>query len=225
MTKFKNKYRIESTRLAGWDYTSAGWYFVTICTKNHVCLFGDIIDGTMHLSPIGEIVAEEWQKTPKIRPNVKLDKWVIMPNHLHGIVVITTVETPRRGVETSRRRVETPRRGVETPRRGVETPLRRVETPLRRVETPLRRVETPRRGVSTPPSRLKAGSLGAIIGQIKSICTKRIRAAGYTDFAWQARFYDHIIRNESSLERIREYVANNPATWKEDKINPVNVSP
>jgi putative transposase len=70
---------------------------------------------------------------------------------------------------------------------------------------------------TTTPSRLKAGSLGAIIGQVKSICTKRIWAIGQTDFAWQARFYDHIIRNEASLKRIREYIVNNPAKWKEDE--------
>jgi len=178
MTVFKGKYRIESTRLSGWDYTSAGWYFVTICTRNSVCSFGDIIDGNMYLSPIGEIVAEEWQKTPHIRPNVMLDEWVTMPNHLHGIIVIAPVETARWAVSTTR----------------------------------------------TPP-RLKAGSLGAIIGQIKSVCTKRIWAAGYTGFAWQTRFYDHIIRNETSLNRIRRYIVNNPAKWEEDKYNPANLLP
>jgi len=176
MTKFRDRYRIESTRLPGWDYAGAGWYFVTLCTKNRICFFGDVIDGVMHLSPIGEILAEEWQKTPQIRPKVRLDEWVIMPNHLHGIIVIEPVV-----------------------------------------------VETPRRGVSTA-SRLKAGSLGAIIGQIKSICTKRIWAAGYTDFAWQARFYDHIIRDESSLVRIREYIVNNPAKWQEDRYYAGNLS-
>jgi putative transposase len=177
MTKFRDRYRIESTRLSGWDYAGAGWYFVTLCTRNHTCFFGDVVDGVMHLSPIGEIVAEEWQKTPLIRPNVRLDEWVIMPNHLHGIIIIEPVETSRRDVSTT-----------------------------------------------TTPSRLKAGSLGAIIGQVKSICTKRIWAIGYTDFAWQTRFYDHIIRNESSLKRIREYIVNNPAEWKEDRYYAGNLS-
>jgi putative transposase len=186
MTKFKDKYRVESTRLPGWDYAGAGWYFVTICTRNRECLFGDIVDGEMHLSSIGEIVAEEWQKTPGIRPNVVLDEWVIMPNHLHGIIVI--LEPPDRAVETSRRDVST----TTT--------------------------------TTTPPPRLKAGSLGAIIGQIKSVCTKRIWAAGHTEFGWQSRFYDHIIRDEGSLQRIREYIVNNPANWVEDKINPANPS-
>jgi putative transposase len=167
MTKFQNKYRIESTRLRGWDYSNPGLYFVTIVTRNRFAWFGKIVNGAMVLSPSGEIVAQEWQKTAVIRPTVHLDAWVVMPDHVHGIIAI-----------------------VETPRRGVST-------------------ET-RRGVSTS-NNWQPNSLGSIINQFKSICTKRIRAAGYTDFAWQSRFYDHIIRNEKSLENIRTYIVNNPA--------------
>ena len=89
MSLFKNKYRIESTRLPNWDYGSAGYYFVTICTKGRDAFFGEIIKGEMGLSRIGEIVSEEWLKTAEIRPNVKIDAWVVMPNHVHLIVVIT----------------------------------------------------------------------------------------------------------------------------------------
>ncbi len=87
--KFKNKYRIESARLHSWDYTAPGWYFVTVCTKNKENFFGDVIDGEMNLSKAGRIVSEEWLKTAIIRSNIMLDEWVIMPNHLHGILVIT----------------------------------------------------------------------------------------------------------------------------------------
>ncbi|MCJ7496524.1 MAG: hypothetical protein MUO78_00070 [candidate division Zixibacteria bacterium] len=88
MTLFKNKYRIESARLKDWDYSRYGYYFVTVCTKNKEHFLGDIIGDKMQLSEIGEIVAEEWQNSEKIRDYVKLDEWVIMPNHLHGIVII-----------------------------------------------------------------------------------------------------------------------------------------
>jgi len=86
-------------------------------------------------------------------------------------------------------------------------------------------VETPRRGVSTSPqpSRLQPNSLGSIINQFKSVCTKRIRAAGHPQFAWQSRFYDHIIRNEKSLMAIRQYIYNNPAKWEFDRENPESV--
>ena len=100
--KFKGKYRIGSTRLAGWDYSSDGWYFVTICTKDREGFFGNIENKTMVLNEIGKIVAEEWQKTETIRKNIALDEWVVMPNHVHGIVVIenndVVVETPRRDI-------------------------------------------------------------------------------------------------------------------------------
>ncbi|KKS40138.1 hypothetical protein A3E04_03400 [Candidatus Kuenenbacteria bacterium RIFCSPHIGHO2_12_FULL_42_14] len=85
---FKNQYKTNSTRLAGWDYT-AGWYFVTICAKDKKMFFGKIGNGKMRLNQIGEVVKEELLKTPIIRRNVVLDKWVIMPNHTHMIIVIT----------------------------------------------------------------------------------------------------------------------------------------
>ncbi len=88
MTLFQDKYRVESTRLRGWDYSSAGLYFVTICTCGRECFFGDVVDGEMRLTHICEIVVDEWQKTPAIRTNIELDEWIVMPNHLHGIIVI-----------------------------------------------------------------------------------------------------------------------------------------
>ncbi len=93
MTLFKDRYRIESARLKGWDYSAAGYYFVTICTRNRECWLGEVIDGVMRLSSVGEVVAEEWLKTSQMRDNVTLDDWVVMPNHLHGIVAIVSVET------------------------------------------------------------------------------------------------------------------------------------
>jgi putative transposase len=188
MARFKDKYRIESTRLKGYNYSSPGWYFVTICTKDRVCCLSDVVDAHVHLSPIGDIVKDEWTRTPTIRPNVELDEWVIMPNHIHGIIVIThflqTFDTPEFRQDV----------GAETFQRNVST-----------------------------ASRLKPNSLSSIIGQIKSICTKRIRAAGLGDFDWQERFFDEIIRSEKALNRIRQYVVNNPANWRNDKDNPANL--
>ena len=196
MTRYRDQYRIESTRLPGWDYTSAAHYYVTLCTKNQQCFFGDVVERMMHLSPIGEIVAEEWQKTPLVRRNVMVDHYVVMPNHLHGIIVI--VETPL-GVGAS------PTEAPNVARSSA--------------------VETSRRDVSTVPSGVKSGSLGAIIGQIKSVCTKRIWASGSRDFAWQPRFYDHAIRDDPSLNRIRQYIADNPAKWGEDRYHPAKLAP
>ena len=168
MTKYQNQYRIETTRLQRWDYSSSGWYFVTICTKDHSPILGKIMNGKMHLSPVGKIVAEEWIRSETLRPNLSLDQWVVMPNHIHGILVIE-------GIKTSQR------------------------------------------DVSTTPFTLERNSLGSIINQFKGKCTKRIRKSESPDFAWQPRYFDHIIRNVDSLQKIRHYIQENPLKWEMDE--------
>ena len=218
MTLFKNKYRIESTRLRGWDYSAAGYYFVTFCTYHREPCLGHIVDDDVLLSRSGEIVAEEWNKTEQIRPNVRLDEWIIMPNHVHGIIVITHhVETGRRPVSThdEDNHVETGRRPVST-----HDGDNHVETGRRPVSTHDgdNHVETGRRPVSTTHN-IQPHSLSSIVGQIKSISTKRIRLLGDTDFRWQERFYDRIIRDEESLLKARAYIIGNPSKWMRDKEN------
>ena len=87
---YQNKYRSDSARHPTWDYSSQAAYFVTVCTKNRICWFGDVIDGEMHLSPIGVLVQTEWMKTPDMRPgmNLELGAFQVMPNHFHGILII-----------------------------------------------------------------------------------------------------------------------------------------
>lgn len=89
MTLYKNKYRIESARLKGWDYGSPAHYFVTICTQNGIYFFGDVVKGKMVLSAIGEIADRFWKEIPEHFDNMKLDEYVIMQNHIHGIIIIT----------------------------------------------------------------------------------------------------------------------------------------
>lgn len=86
--KFQNKYRIASARLKNWDYGWNAAYFVTICTQNRQCYFGDILDGKMQWSEIGGMAQKYWNDIPKHFPFVKLDSFVVMPNHVHGIVII-----------------------------------------------------------------------------------------------------------------------------------------
>jgi len=234
---FQNKYRIPSARHPEWDYTLDNEYFITICTRDREEYFGNIINEQMQLNDIGKIVADEWVKTPKIRKNVTLDEWVIMPNHFHGIIIICNdgiddtvnpVETPRCDVsddQTPRCDVsddQTPRCDVsdkETPHRNIsdkETPHRNIsdkETPHRGVSTATVSPLTPHRGVSTMATggynpKWQPNSLGSIVNQFKSVCTKRIRKIN-PNFTWQTRFHDHIIRNEQSLNNIRNYIYNN----------------
>ena len=86
--KFKNKYRIETTRLQNWDYGWNAAYFITICTHNREHYFGEIADGKIRISEIGEIAEKYWFEIPVHFPFVKLDAFVVMPNHIHGIIII-----------------------------------------------------------------------------------------------------------------------------------------
>jgi REP element-mobilizing transposase RayT len=89
----RKKHKSRSIRLKGYDYSQPGAYFVTICTKDRRCLFGDVIDGEVRLNSFGRIVEEEWLRSAEIRSEIKLDAWVVMPNHIHGIVFITRKST------------------------------------------------------------------------------------------------------------------------------------
>ena len=176
MKLYKNIFRVESSRLKNWDYSTPWWYYITICTQNMKCWFGKVENGKMVLNDLGKVVEDEWIKTKNVRQNVDLDYHVIMPNHFHGILIIKDVETSRRDVSKV--------------------------------------IETGQRPVST---QLKPNSLGSIIGQFKSVCTKRIHRIGFKQFQWQKGFYDHIIRNENDLRRIRTYIPNNPLKWELDE--------
>ena len=88
MSLYKNRYRIESARLNNWDYSSKGYYFITICTKNRKHFFGNIKNGEMKLSKIGKIVLQYWQEIPNHFPFVKLDEFIFMPDHMHAIIII-----------------------------------------------------------------------------------------------------------------------------------------
>jgi putative transposase len=86
-TLYRNRYRIPSTRLRGWDYRSPGIYAVTICVEERACCLGEVVEGRVARSRFGEIVAEEWQRIPAVHPHVTLDEWIVMPDHVHGILV------------------------------------------------------------------------------------------------------------------------------------------
>ena len=88
LPRFKGKYRVESTRLSNRDYTANGWYFVTICSQNRAYFFGDVIAGQMQLSTVGKIAQQFWAEIPYHFTHTYIDAYVIMPNHIHGIVVI-----------------------------------------------------------------------------------------------------------------------------------------
>ena len=205
--KFKNKYKTQSNRLQSYNYSGNGMYFVTICTAYREYFFGEVVGGKMVLNGVGEIVKEELLKTSVIRQNIILDSQIIMPNHLHAIIEI--INQPY-GTEANRIvEVGGPTTSVETPRRGVSTGAQKGTYSFA--------------GGGFNPN-WKPNSLGSVINQLKSVCTKKIRRKfNPITFAWQSRFYDRIIRDENELNRIREYIQNNPAEWERDRNNIENI--
>jgi len=162
----------------------------------------------MKLSSIGKIVAEEWRMTASIRPRVGIDEFVVMPNHMHGIIVIgksnrddSLNQVPFADVDETHSSASE-NKPVETHssaslQNGGDEHL---------TNNPSSKIFGPQRN-----------NLASIIRGFKSACTKRIHAAGYVDFAWQPRYYDRIIRDESELDRIREYIISNPINWNSDE--------
>jgi putative transposase len=195
MTLFKRKFRIETTRLKYWDYRTAGWYFVTICTHDKVCTLGKIKNDEMLLSDIGEIAEQFWLQIPEHFPQVTLDQYVIMPNHVHGIIVIQSENPAVDSKNSDNRDVAFRSRDVAC---NVSTTISRTMA-----------------GISP-----KKGSLSVMVRSYKSAVTRWARNNQYAHFGWQARFYDHIIRDEASLQRIQAYIVNNPAKWGLDRFNP-----
>jgi REP element-mobilizing transposase RayT len=98
--KFKNKYRVKSNRMPGWNYAGNGFYFITLVTQNRVCYLGHIEDSRMVLSDIGKIVETEWYRSFELRDELNLDEWIMMPNHIHAIVTIQDPDPQQQSVET-----------------------------------------------------------------------------------------------------------------------------
>ncbi len=182
--KFKGKYRIESTRLPDRDYAANGWYFVTICTKDCIYHLGNsVVSDRVQLTPIGEIAQQYFIDIPNHSKHTYVDAYIIMPNHVHGIVVIDNPSDI-------------------APSRNKQIKPEVAESEFMSQISP------------------KAGSLSTIIRSYKSAVTRWCRRNQHEYFAWQERFYESIIRADASIERIRQYIINNPAKWEQNKNNP-----
>jgi REP element-mobilizing transposase RayT len=169
MTLFKNKYRIESTRLKGWDYSSPGAYFVTITTKNRICYFGNVENGDMYLNELGEIAKQCFEKIPEHFPFVSLDVFVIMPNHVHGIIII------KPGNDGGARDVETLH----------ATSLQPQPPPPQQPETDTTSYITAPKNKKMASISPKPNSLSVIIRSYKSAVSKQARQI-HPDFVWQS---------------------------------------
>ena len=200
--QYQNQCKIlhrHSTRLKGYDYSRAGAYFLTVCTKDRKYVFGDIVDGKMQLNEAGQMVKESWVELNHKYKDITLDAFVIMPNHVHGIIVLTNDNV---GAVH-----EPPEKDSSKQQNNAicELPSKRVihELPLQK------KIE--RRNMAIP----------RIMGYFKMNSAKRINVLRNTPgiSVWQRNYYEHVIRNEGSLERIREYIANNTLKWEDDIEN------
>lgn len=166
-------HRRRSIRLKGYDYSSPGAYFVTLCTHQRECLLGTVEDSQPRLSETGRMVQAAWNGLPGRFASGGLDAAVVMPNHLHGILVVTK-----------------------------------------------------RRRAGTSP----APTLETVVGTFKSLTTREYLAWArqenrtfQTGKLWHRNYFEHIIRDEDEMNRIREYIRQNPARWAEDEYNTTNV--
>ncbi|WP_017301718.1 transposase [Nodosilinea nodulosa] len=215
-----NKHHRRSIRLTGYDYASEGLYFITLCCHQRQHLFGTVVEGTMQLNALGQIVAEEWLKTPEIRPNFALGEWVVMPNHLHGVVIVRPSNKSNALAEG-----DIPVRAHRSAPQPPQPPQ-----PLTEIlygDLPAEGDIPVRAHRSAPqPLQRRAQSISSFVAGFKAAATKRInlyRNAPGTP-VWQRNYYEHIIRSEASLERIQHYIQNNPATWYQDSLSSANIS-
>lgn len=187
MTK-RNLHRNGTIRLSGYDYSRAGAYFVTTCTYGRANLFGKIVKNEMRLNVYGRMVQEVWNGLPGHYPHVALDAFVIMPNHIHGIVVLTT---------------------------PVGAGLKPAPTPK---SAPTPKPASITNDCKTAPTR---HGLPEIVRAFKTFSARQINELRHTPGTpvWQRNYYEHIIRNNAALNRIRQYVKTNPDHWKRDREN------
>jgi putative transposase len=152
-------------RLKEYDYSTAGYYFVTICAKDRICWLGEVVDEKMLLNNLGKIVQNCWLDLPNHYKNIALDEYIVMPNHFHGILIIQPV------------------------------------------------------GDGFKPSPTRMHGMSEIIRGFKTFSSRKINDLKQIHFHWQRSFYDNIIRTDESLNKIREYIKNNPKQWLRDELN------
>jgi REP element-mobilizing transposase RayT len=186
-----------SIRLKGYDYSSPGFYFLTMNMQGRLPLLGEIRDGRMILSQAGKIVYWAWKDLPKHYPHVRLDAWCLMPDHMHGILVIEEAVSGS-GLGGSAGLAQDPR---------LPRPF------LSPVEPPAQ--ETRPSGLRGLEQATRLAPLSEMIRAFKSFSARRINILRGTPgiAIWQRDYYEHIIRDEGALDRIRRYITENPARW------------
>lgn len=200
MDKYQNKYRIDSARLKGYNYAQNGAYFITICTHHREHNFGEIKDGKMILSPCGVLADVFWHETMRHTEGVELGAFVVMPNHIHGILILNRDMPP-----------------------PPQPPPVQTWHATSLHATSVQRYDHDKSDKNEQMSAIspKAGSVSVILGSYKSAVTKHANRLGLPN-GWQTRFHDHIIRDEAEYQRIEYYINNNVSNWEKDCFHKLN---
>jgi len=228
MTYDPQRHHRRSIRLQGYDYTQPGAYFVTLVTYHRACLFGDIVDGEMRLNDAGRIAEQCWLDIPSHFPDVELDAFVIMPNHVHGILRIVgeTVTAGAQNVSSAGAvgaKNVSPVGAKNIPPAGAQNVSSAGAVGAKNF-SPLPPSPPP----SPLPSQPIADSLphgtsrtiGSVVRGFKIGVTQWFRQNTAIYTVWQRNYYEHIIRSDQELERIRAYIESNPQRWAADAENP-----
>ena len=187
---YQGKYRIPSARWQHWDYGSDAAYFITICTKNREHYFGKIENGKMCLSHVGILADVFWHEIKNHSKNVELDSFVVMPNHIHGILILDGNNNDGNAVETTH-----------------ALSLQQQQS-LQPTNETIGQNRFQNQGKNT---------VSSIIGSYKSAISKHANRMGLI-IDWQSRFYEHIIRDDAEYSRIAEYIEANISNWITDKF-------
>jgi len=197
-----NRHNRRSIRLKGYDYSRPGYYYVTICTQDRKKLFGEIDDAIMRLNDAGQMIDQEWNQIPKRYGYVIIDKYVIMPDHFHGIVQIISDENGR---NSSSENVNAGTSLVDVANDANDINIHPCET---------NESATNRTGTRPVPT------LFEIIGAFKSITTVQyingVKQNNWPRFRkrlWQLKYHDRVVRDDCELGRIRKYIIDNPLNW------------
>jgi len=201
-----------SIRLKGYDYSQAGLYFITICCQNKVCRFGKIVKREMILNDFGKIACEEWIKLSERYPNILLDVFQIMPNHVHGVIVLNGD-----GVGATLAVAQYENAVAQYDRAGA--------SPARTIDQNDGAIQRAGANVGATLAVAQNNTIGNIVGAYKSLvvnqCLKICKSHNkYMGKLWHRNYWEHIVRNEKSYQRIANYIINNPTKWENDKFYP-----
>jgi REP element-mobilizing transposase RayT len=211
--KFKGKYRNVTFRAQWCDYNSNGAYFITICTQNRVRYFGGIQDGQMILSEIGKLVHQFWMEIPNHFPHIRLGEFVIMPDHMHGILIL---DRNSRSDVSPKHRDNSPKH----PNKSMQYPDTSNDVSFDssfdiQINPPIEKNQSSNFSSISP----KSGSIPVAIRSFKSVLSKHAHKLN-KDFQWQKLYHDRIIRDFEEFIRIKYYIQNNPKNWmKKNKRN------